>query len=78
MALSILAAIQRSAAIVIIGGLCTSPNDILDMHADLLPFHLLVDKVQYQAALRLATLPSMHPLHKPVLHTHPQALLGTE
>ena len=50
----------------IIGGLHTSPNDLLNMHANLLPFHLLVDKVQYQAALRLATLPSTHPLHKPV------------
>ena len=65
-ALSKLAAIQRNTAIAIVGGLRTLPNDILNMHADLLPFHLLVDKVRYQAALRLATLPSMHPLHKPV------------
>ena len=61
-----LAAIQRSAALMIVGGLHTSLNDLLDMHANLLLFHLLVDKVQYQAVLRLATLPSMHPLHKPV------------
>ena len=60
-ALNKLAAIQRSMALMIVGGLHTSPNDLLDMHANLLPFHLLVDKVRYQAALRLATLPSMHP-----------------
>ena len=65
-ALGKLAAIQRSAALMIVGGLHTSPNDLLDMHANMLPFHLLVNKVQYQAALRLATLPNMHPLHKPV------------
>ena len=65
-ALGKLATIQRSAALMIVGGLCTSPNDLLDMHANLLPFHLLVNKVQYQVALRLATLPSTHPLHKPV------------
>ena len=45
----------------IVGGLRTSPNDTLNMHTNLLPFHLLVDKVQFQAALRLATLPKTHP-----------------
>ena len=65
-ALNKLAAIQRSAAIAIVGGLCTSPNDALDMHANLLPFHLMVDKVRFQAALRLATLPTSHPLNKAV------------
>ena len=57
-ALNKLAAIQRSAALSIVGGLLTLPNDTLDMHANLLPFHLMVDKVCYQAALRLATLPT--------------------
>ena len=65
-ALNKLAAIQRSAAILIVGGLKSSPTDSLDMHANLLPFHLMVDKARFQAALRLATLPSSHPLHKPV------------
>ena len=65
-ALNKLAAIQRSAAILIVGGLHTAPTDTLDVHANLLPFHLMVDKVQFQAALRLATLPTSHPLHKPV------------
>ena len=44
-ALSKLAAIQRSAAILIVGGLHLSPNDALDRHANLFPFHPLVDKV---------------------------------
>ena len=67
-ALNKLATIQKSAAISIVGGLQTSPNDMLDMHANLLPFHLMVDKVCFQAAVRLAMLPSMHPLFKAVKH----------
>lgn len=65
-ALNKLAATQRSAALLVVGGLRTSPTDTLDLHANLLPFHLLVDKVRFQAALRLATLPATHSLHKPV------------
>ena len=59
-------AIQRSAVIMIVGGLHTSLNDILDMHTNLLLFHLLVDKVHFQVAIWLATLPSTHLLYKPV------------
>ena len=66
-ALNKLAAIQRSAALLIVGGLRSSPTDTLDMHANLLPFHLLVDKARFQAALRLATLPGTHPLYKPAV-----------
>jgi hypothetical protein len=65
-ALKKLAAIQRSAALMIVGGLRSSPMDALDIHANLLPFHLLVDKAHFQAALRLATLLATHLLHKPV------------
>ena len=64
-ALNKLAVIQRSAAIMIVGGLRTLPNDSLNMHANLSLFHLLVNKVRFQAALRLAMLPQLHPLHKP-------------
>ena len=39
---------------------------MLNMHANLLPFHLMVDKVCFQAAVRLATLPSTYPLFKAV------------
>ena len=65
-ALNKLATIQRRAAILIVGRMCTSPTDMLDIHTNLLPFHLLVDKVWFQVVLHLATLPIMHPLHNPV------------
>ena len=76
-ALNKLAAIQRSAALMIVRGLCSSPNDLLDMHANLLPFHLTVDKIHFQVALRLATLPSTHPLHKPVSQVARRLSKGT-
>ena len=65
-ALNKLAAIQRRAAILIVSGMGTSPTDMLDIHANLLPFHLLVNKVRFQAALCLAMLPITHLLHNPV------------
>ena len=61
-----LAAIQRSVALLIVGGLRSSPTDSLNIHANLLLFQLMVDKAQFQAALRLASLPASHLLHKPV------------
>jgi ribonuclease HI len=61
-----LASVQRQAAIMITGAMRTTATDILDVMANLLPFHLLVDKLRHRAALRLATLPASHPLHKPV------------
>ncbi|KAF9521600.1 hypothetical protein CPB83DRAFT_778471, partial [Crepidotus variabilis] len=42
----------------------SSPHDTAIAHANLLPFPLLVNKVRQAAALRLATLPESHPLHK--------------
>src|ERR1700690_1244517 len=36
--------------------------DVLDVHANLLPMGVLIDKVRCRAALRLATLPRSHPL----------------
>jgi len=61
-----LGAIQRKATVMITGAMRTTATDVLDVHTDLLPFHLLVDKHRQRAALRLATLPESHPLHKPV------------
>jgi len=66
MALNKLVSIQRKAAILIVGGMHSSPTDLLDIHTNLLPLHLLVNKVHFQAVLCLATLPIMHPLHNPV------------
>jgi len=45
----------------------SAPTDVLDVLADILPFHLLVKQHRKQAALRLATLPETHPLSKPVM-----------
>ena len=61
-----LASVQCQAAIIIMGALRTTATDVLDIMANLLPFHLLVDKHRHRAALCLATLPPTHPLHKPV------------
>jgi hypothetical protein len=58
-----LAHVQRRAALHTTGAMRTTPTDLLDAHADLLPFELLVDKKCHTAALRLATLPASHPLH---------------
>ena len=55
--------IQRSMAIFITGGMVSSPTDVLDAHAGLLPFPLLVNKHLHRATTRLAALPSSHPLH---------------
>lgn len=61
-----LASIQGQAAVVITGGMRTSPRDAAEAHVDIIPFSLLVDKVRQQAAARLATMPGTHPLHKAV------------
>lgn len=65
---TMLAKVQRAAALHITGGMCTSPTDLLNAHADLLPMELLMDKWCHREALRLASLPTSHPLYKAVLH----------
>jgi ribonuclease HI len=57
-----LARIQRQAALDITGALRSTANDMLDAHANLLPFPLLVSKLVHRAAVRLACLPNNHPL----------------
>src|SRR5882724_9769399 len=47
-------------------GMRSVPTDTVDACADLLPFHLLVEKVIHRAATQLAALPSSHPLAKHV------------
>ena len=59
-----LASVQREGALAITGGYRTSPLDALDAHAALLPMHLRIRKVMYRMAVRMASLPSSHPLHK--------------
>jgi ribonuclease HI len=57
---------QRIAGLAILGAFRTTPNDLVDMHANLLPAHLLLEDTCLRAASRLAALPSNHPLAKHV------------
>lgn len=59
--------LQRMAAIQITGAMKTCANDVLVAHADLLPIDLLIDKWCQREALRIATLPSSHPLYRPAI-----------
>jgi len=57
-----LSKIQWQASLHIMGALRSALMDVIDVCADLLPFPLLINKVTHRAAMRLATLPSSHPL----------------
>ena len=59
--ISKLAKIQRQASIHITSVMKTSPTDVADVCADILPISLLVERVMFGAASRLATL--HHPTH---------------
>jgi ribonuclease HI len=59
-----LISVQRPGALAIVGGLRTSPSDSLCVHANITPIHLEIDKQCGCTALRLATLPKLHPLTK--------------
>ena len=77
-----LAAVQRQALLPMAGAMRSMATDVLEVHANLLPFHLLVDKLCFQATAHLCTLPRTHPLsphitrassqyvksHRPALH----------
>jgi len=54
--------IQRIATWAITGGLWTSPNDLLDAHAGVLPVNLMLERICHVAVVRTATLPGSHPL----------------
>jgi len=43
--------------------------DMIDACTDLVPFHLLVERLMYRAATRMATLPRSHPLEKHIACT---------
>jgi hypothetical protein len=68
-----LASIQRRAALMITGAMKTTATDVVEVMANLILFNLLVDKYRQRAAIRLATLPPTHPLHKPILSTNPSS-----
>ena len=54
------------APMLITGAMRSTATDVLDAHADLLPFPLLVNQICLRSTTRLATLPNMHPLYKHV------------
>ena len=56
--------VQRAGTLAVTGGLCTSPTDVLDASAFLLPVPLLLDKLHHRAAVYMAMLLSNHPLYK--------------
>jgi ribonuclease HI/endonuclease/exonuclease/phosphatase family metal-dependent hydrolase len=55
---------QRMAALAITGTLRTSPNDFVDIHANILPIDLALQKACHNALVRFLTLPSTNPLHQ--------------
>ena len=61
-----LATTQREGALAITGGYRTSPTDALNAHAALLPMHHRIERVLHAKAIRMASLPPEHPLHKPI------------
>ena len=58
-----LRSVQRKVAKAITGGLSTTAGDILDVHSYILPVDLLFNKLLFRAALRLCSLPKVHPLN---------------
>lgn len=61
-----MARVQRMATLLITGGMRSSATDILDAHANILPFQQTLRKMCYRSTLRIATLPDTHPLARGV------------
>lgn len=59
-----LARVQRMGALQVTGALRSTPNDLLEAHAGLLPMSVRVQKICVRAAARIASMPETHPLHK--------------
>ncbi len=57
-----LAMVQRQALLAMTGALRSTATDILEAHANILPFDLFVDRLCHRAAVRLCALPTSHPL----------------
>ena len=62
--------VQRLAAIHIMGGMRSTATDTLFAHTDLQPIPILLRQHCSRAALRMATLPLSHPLHKHIISTY--------
>ena len=59
-----LSKIQRIATLAITGTLRSSPNDFVDLHANIYPMELALLKACHSAMVRSLTLPDTHPLHQ--------------
>ena len=57
---------QRRAVITLLGAMRTTAGDVLNAHALIPPPHLLFLKALTNSATRLLTLPTIHPLQRPV------------
>lgn len=62
--------LQRIAILAINGALRSSPTDLLDAHAGLLPMDLLLWKICFRALARISTLLATNPVSKQVNHHH--------
>lgn len=58
--------LQRMATLAITGALRSTPTDLLDAHAGVLPMELALLKACHRAAVRMTTLPKAHSLHRKV------------
>ncbi|KAF5383227.1 hypothetical protein D9615_004786 [Tricholomella constricta] len=56
--------VHRMALIAVTGAMRSAPTDALELHANLPPVDLLLDKICHRSTVRIATLPKAHPLHK--------------
>ena len=56
--------IQHTAVLAITGTLRTSPNNCIDVHANILPFELAITKAYHKAVICYLTLPDTNPIHK--------------
>jgi ribonuclease HI len=61
-----MASVQRRALVAMSGAMRTTPTDILEAHMNILPLDLYMDTIRHRAALRIATLPSSHPLYSDI------------
>ncbi|PSR73747.1 hypothetical protein PHLCEN_2v10417 [Hermanssonia centrifuga] len=61
-AISRLSSVHRQAAMMMTGAMRTTATDVMEVHAGILPFPLLIDKLCHRAFARLCTLPETHPL----------------
>ena len=62
--------LQRMASLGIVGGMRSTPTDLLDAHTGLLPIDLTLFRICHRAAVCLCSLPPSHPLHSIVRAAH--------